>query len=112
MKKTTENEKEFSGILLVSAKTELHELNYKVINNIKEYEINCPCIVAKNLDPDYFLLFGMLRLIVTEHGGVLSHLAILAREYDIPVIRIEDITSKISEKGILSLNGSAVTVHA
>ncbi len=105
-----ENIKRFTGALLVSAAPFFLDVKYKIITDIRDYETGYPCIVVENLDPDYYLLFGSIGLIITGQGGVLSHLAILAREYNIPIIRIENITSEIPQKGILSIKGQKVEV--
>lgn len=102
--------KKFTGVLLVSTEPDFLNVKYKIIANIKDYETDYPCIVVESLDPDYYLLFGSIGLIITEQGGALSHLAIVAREYNMPIIRIENITSEIPEKGTLSIKGQMVEV--
>jgi phosphohistidine swiveling domain-containing protein len=57
-----------------------------------EHEVkktNEPIILyTKNLSPSLVTHFGKIKGIITEHGGLLSHLAILAREQKIPVVVI------------------------
>ncbi len=43
-------------------------------------------LVAENIDPGWTSVFPMLAGLVTETGGVLSHGALLAREYGIPAV--------------------------
>lgn len=43
-------------------------------------------LVASNIDPGWTSVFPLLAGLVTETGGILSHGAILAREYGIPTV--------------------------
>ena len=43
-------------------------------------------LVAHNIDPGWTSVFPLLAGLVTETGGVLSHGALLAREYGIPAV--------------------------
>jgi len=93
------------GKYLVKSNSHLPQINYRIIRSIGVSIGDVPpCIVVENLNPDYYLLFGSLKLIVTENGSVLSHLAIIAREYHISVfLSNEEIIEKITEEGTLSL---------
>ena len=102
----------FTGTPIVPANVSSLDIKYTIIDDIKNYASNYPCIVVKSLDPDYYLLFSSISLIITEQGGPLSHLAILARDYNIPVIRIENITSQIAPQGILSMKDSVIEVRS
>lgn len=43
-------------------------------------------LVAKEADPDIFVVFDKLKAIVTDQGGITCHVASLAREYGIPCV--------------------------
>jgi pyruvate,water dikinase len=43
-------------------------------------------LIANNIDPGWTPVFPLLSGLVTETGGILSHGAILAREYGIPTV--------------------------
>ncbi len=88
----------------------IEDIKYKVINSIKDYEDKYTCIVVKNLNPDYYLLFGSVRLIITENGSSLSHLAIVGREQGIPILRVKGITNRIAKYGELSINSEIIRV--
>ncbi len=52
--------------------------------------------VLTTLDPAWTLFLPRVRALVVERGGVLSHAAILAREYGVPmVIGVEDATRRL-----------------
>ena len=103
---------QFKGQSLVSAGFTTFDIPYKVLYSVEDYQEAYPCIVVKSLHPDYFLLFGSIVLIIAEKGGALSHLAIMAREYSLPIILIEDIVSKIPLRGKLSIKGTIVEIKA
>ena len=43
-------------------------------------------LVARTVDAAWTAVFGLLAALVTEHGGQLSHAAIVAREYGLPAV--------------------------
>ena len=43
-------------------------------------------LVAENIDPGWTGVFPLIAGLVTETGGLLSHGALLAREYGIPAV--------------------------
>lgn len=61
------------------------------LNQIQANEI----LVTPFLDTGWVHIFSQLRGVITETGGILSHGAIMAREYQLPVI--------VSAKGVTSL---------
>jgi pyruvate,water dikinase len=57
-------------------------------------------------------LFAVASAIVTETGGVLSHAAVVAREYRLPaVLGVTDATRLIRDGDMLEVNGSEGTVR-
>lgn len=70
--------------------------------NKKDYEI----IVTKHTDPGWTPLFGLCKGIIVEHGGLLSHAAIVSRELNLPcVIGVKDATKKLKDGQVITLNG-------
>ena len=43
-------------------------------------------LVTRSTSPTYNVVLGRVGGIVTDHGGVLSHAAIVAREFGIPAV--------------------------
>jgi phosphoenolpyruvate-protein kinase (PTS system EI component) len=84
-------------------------VSYQVINKIEK--VNSRCIIVKNLNPDYYLLFSSVSMIITEHGSPLAHLAIVARERNMPVLLAEGILSKIPRKGRFSIKGGMIEIE-
>ena len=53
-------------------------------------------LVTKQIDPGWGLVFFLIKGLVMERGGMLSHGAIIAREYGIPtVVGVRDATRSI-----------------
>ncbi len=69
-------------------------------------------LVTKATTPPWSPLFGIAAAVVTDTGGVLSHCAVVAREYGIPaVVGTGDATQLIRDGQILEVDGSAGTVR-
>jgi pyruvate,water dikinase len=72
------------------------------IPNIRRGEI----IVVPRTDPGWTPAFSKIGGLITETGGVLSHGAVISREYDIPAVTNVQHASKILKSGqIIILNG-------
>ncbi len=62
--------------------------------------------------PPWTPLFAIASAVVTDHGGVLSHTAIVAREYQIPaVIGTKVATSLIRDGSTITVDGTEGTVR-
>jgi pyruvate,water dikinase len=69
-------------------------------------------LVAQTTAPPWMPLFATAGGIVTDTGGVLSHCAVVAREYRIPaVVGIGTATSTITDGQILEVDGDAGVVR-
>jgi pyruvate,water dikinase len=72
-------------------------------------------LVTESTTEAFNILLPLLGAIVTDSGGLLSHSAIVAREYGIPgVVGTRDATERIADGAIVRVDGDAgeVTVHA
>ena len=69
-------------------------------------------LVAIATEPPWTPLFATASAIVTDSGGVLSHSAVVAREYRIPaVVGTGNATSTFHDGQLLEVDGNAGTVH-
>ncbi|MGH9303543.1 MAG: PEP-utilizing enzyme [Acidimicrobiales bacterium] len=71
-------------------------------------------LVTESTSEAFNILLPLLGAIVTDSGGLLSHSAIVAREYGIPgVVGTRDATAHLTEKMIVRVDGDAgeVTVQ-
>jgi phosphohistidine swiveling domain-containing protein len=69
-------------------------------------------LVALYTNPSWTPLFNLAAAIVIEEGGLLSHGAVVAREYGIPtVIRVEEATRIFHSGQRLRVDGAAGTVE-
>jgi phosphohistidine swiveling domain-containing protein len=65
-------------------------------------------LVTRQTDPGWAAVFFLIRGLVIERGGLLSHGAIIAREYGIPaVVGVRDATRLIRDGQQLCVDGSA-----
>ena len=69
-------------------------------------------LVAPQTDPIWTILFQSAAAVVTERGGMLSHSAIVAREFGIPaVLGVKEATTRIPDGQLIAVDGTAGTVH-
>jgi pyruvate,water dikinase len=68
-------------------------------------------LVAPSTDPGWTPLFLTAGALVMEMGGMMSHGAVVAREYGIPaVVGVPDATGRIATGEQVTVDGSAGTV--
>ncbi len=64
-------------------------------------------LIAPATDPAWTLVFARIAGLVVERGGVLSHSAVVAREYHVPAVAgIPNIVNEIHEGEVLEVDGS------
>lgn len=71
-------------------------------------------LVCPTTDPAWSVLFGVAGALITDGGNVLSHAAIVAREYALPaVVGTGSATQRLHDGQLVTVDGSAgtVTVH-
>jgi pyruvate,water dikinase len=69
-------------------------------------------LVCPITTPSWSVLFPTIGAIVTDAGGILSHPAIIAREYGVPaVVATKTATSLLRDGQIVTVDGSAGTVE-
>jgi pyruvate,water dikinase len=61
-------------------------------------------LVAEATDPGWTVLFPLIKGIIIEKGGVLSHASIVAREIGIPCLIMPDATKILSNGNLIKLN--------
>jgi len=81
----------------------------KIISGPKEFDRvkKGDIIVAHSTNPLWTQLFGLIAGIIVEHGTILSHAAITAREYEIPcVVSVNNATKIIKEGQKVEVDGN------
>jgi rifampicin phosphotransferase len=69
-------------------------------------------LVTRQTDPGWAPVFFLISGLVIERGGMLSHGAIVAREFGIPcVVGIRDATSRLASVQRVSVDGDRGEVH-
>ncbi|AXQ31144.1 phosphoenolpyruvate synthase [Solimonas sp. K1W22B-7] len=68
-------------------------------------------LVAANIDPGWTSVFPLIAGLITETGGILSHGAILAREYGVPTVTgLKEATRRLSTGMRVELDGASGAV--
>jgi pyruvate,water dikinase len=68
-------------------------------------------LVCPFTDPAWTPLLRIAAGVVTETGGVLSHAAIVAREFAIPaVLGVSDATGRLRDDAVVTVDGTTGTV--
>lgn len=68
-------------------------------------------LVAPSTDPGWTPLFMTAGALVMEMGGVISHGAVVAREYGIPaVVGVADATTRLHDGQSITVDGAAGTI--
>jgi pyruvate,water dikinase len=68
-------------------------------------------LVAGNIDPGWTSVFPLIHGLITETGGILSHGAILAREYGIPTVTgVKHATTLLPSGTSVEIDGSKGTI--
>jgi pyruvate,water dikinase len=69
-------------------------------------------LVTRQTDPGWGPIFPLISGLVIERGGMLSHGAIIAREFGIPsVVGVKDATRLIPHGGAITVDGDRGLVH-
>ena len=69
-------------------------------------------LVTKQTDPGWGPVFFLISGLVIERGGMLSHGAIIAREFGIPcVVGVRDAMQTIASGSTLTVDGDTGEVH-
>jgi pyruvate,water dikinase len=69
-------------------------------------------LVTRFTDPGWTPLFSLISGVITETGGILSHAAVIAREYGIPaVLSVTDVTKRLKENQMVIVDGNSGEVR-
>jgi pyruvate,water dikinase len=69
-------------------------------------------LVAATIDPGWTSVFPLIAGLVTETGGVLSHGAILAREYGVPTVTgFNQATGRLPSGSLVEIDGTTGAVR-
>ncbi len=84
------------------------EGNARIILNMEDADIaNDDILVTYYTDPSWTPLFLLVKAVVTEVGGMMTHGAVIAREYGVPgVVGVENATHLIKNGDRIRVNGT------
>ena len=79
----------------------------KIVDDPKRADVKGCILIAKRTDPGWTTLFPAVKGIAIEHGSMLSHSAVIAREMKIPlVVGVKDLTTRVSDGDYIRLDGA------
>jgi len=77
-----------------------------VMKNFKLPKNKIDIAVVSHTDPGWTPLFGLVKGLIVEHGGLLSHAAIISRELGLPcIIGVKDATKILKNNQFVEING-------
>ena len=69
-------------------------------------------LVCAGTDPNWTPVFGIVNGVVTDRGGILSHAAIIGREYGVPtIVNTFEGTAKIKSGQRLRINATEGAIY-
>ena len=69
-------------------------------------------LMAKRTDPGWTTLFPMVKAIIIEHGSMLSHSAVIAREMGMTlVVSVKNLTDKVPDGATVRVDGISGTIE-
>jgi phosphohistidine swiveling domain-containing protein len=86
----------------------------RVVRSLAEADALAPgeVLVAETTAPPWTPLFGIAAAVVTDTGGILSHSAVVAREYGIPaVVGATGVMGVVADGDLVEVDGDAGTVR-
>ncbi|MCL7746828.1 PEP-utilizing enzyme [Halalkalibacter alkaliphilus] len=101
-----EETKKFSGY---SGSQGTHTGTVKVVSDQSEFDKvkKGDILVCKTTTPPWTVLFNLAGAIVTDVGGILSHAATVAREYEVPcVIGTKIATATLKDGDVVTVDGT------
>lgn len=98
--KPTKQEKMYVGFGLTSGYAEGIIGTTEMLDNGEKVDI----LLLKNLDPAVTMYYESIKGVITEIGGQLAHAAIIAREYGLPIITLENATRVLDRDMVASIN--------
>jgi pyruvate,water dikinase len=82
--------------------------NIEALPTVREGDI----MVTSNTDPGWTAVFSKLGGLITETGGILSHGAVVSREYGIPAVTaVKDATGFFRTGQRVTLDGNDGTIY-
>jgi len=83
----------------------------RLVHDPRGIELAGGVLVANRTDPGWVPLFPSARAVVVERGSVLSHSAIVAREFGIPcVVGVRDALAQLRDGQMIEVDGGAGTI--
>ena len=84
----------------------------KLVTDPSNADVKGCILMAKRTDPGWTTLFPMAKAIIIEHGSMLSHSAVIAREMGMTlVVSVKGLTEKVPDGAMVRVDGVNGTVE-
>lgn len=84
----------------------------KYVTDPSNADVKGKILMAKRTDPGWTTLFPMVEAIIIEHGSMLSHSAVIAREMGMTlVVSVKGLTDKIKDGATVRVDGVNGTIE-
>ncbi len=84
----------------------------KYVTNPNNADVKNRILMAKRTDPGWTTLFPMAKAIIIEHGSMLSHSAVIAREMGMTlVVSVKNLTDKVPDGATVRVDGVNGTIE-
>lgn len=109
--KNTASEHTFTGIPCSTGNVKLRVYVVHHIEHADTIPEDC-ILVTPFTNPAWTVYFSRIKGLITETGGMLSHGAIISREFGIPaVLGVQNISTLLKTGDLVELDGDSGTVH-
>lgn len=106
-----EAEGDLKGLPACGGKVQARAIVLESVHQIDQLQKG-DILITKQTDPGWICAFPLISGLIVERGGMLSHGAIVAREFGIPaVVGIKGVTQKIKSGSIVELDGDRGQVY-
>jgi len=85
----------------------------KVLESVLEADKLEPgdILVTRQTDPGWVTVFPLISGLIVERGGMLSHGAVVSREFGIPaIVGVSEATKKLKDNDFVTLNAYQGTI--
>ena len=96
---------------LVKGEIEDKEYSYIKLEKPQALKKEYDAVLIPSLKSEFFITFPKVKMVISARGSKLAHLAILAREASMPVLKVKPaVYEKAKKEGSLKLGGDTISL--
>lgn len=104
----SDKHKNLNGVGLVSGLAEGVAIT---LDELQKNPIPEAILIVENLDPSIAMLLGKVKAVITERGGKLAHASLVAREFNVPIVRLDGARRFVLSGHKVKVNGTEGNVE-